>query len=180
MPLSKGQLCADRLIAWLNPFCERIEVAGSIRRGRPEVGDVDLVCIPRVMEEMDMFGTVVNRRNLTLEEIRRRCAKEGWCGGPEGSNYVQWTAGGIQVDLWFTTPKEWTSVLLCRTGSARHNIWLAELAKASGGHWNPHHGLRLQSGLVDAHDEAAIYSALGVVFIPPRERDYPQFLRYLP
>lgn len=172
MPLSKGRLCADRLTGWLGPFCERIEVAGSIRRGRPEVGDVDLVAIPKVLEDADMFGTVTGRRNLAAEAIRARVQKEGWTLSKDGADHLSWLAKTIQVDLWFATPRTWGSVLLCRTGSAQHNIWLAERAKAKGGHWNPHHGLRIPGQAhVVSETEDAIYQALEIAPIAPHARE---------
>jgi DNA polymerase/3'-5' exonuclease PolX len=45
MELQQAQKIASQVIQTLKPFCERIEVAGSIRRKRPFVHDIDLVCI---------------------------------------------------------------------------------------------------------------------------------------
>ena len=172
MPLSKGRLCADRLIAWLAPFCHRIEVAGSIRRERQEVGDVDLVAIPRRIVETDMFGTQTGSRNLAAEEILARVTRDGWSVTKSGQDHISWMAKSIQVDIWFTHPWAWGTVLLCRTGSAQHNIWLAEKAKSKGGHWNPHHGLRLPGQtVVISETEDSIYHALGIIPIAPHARE---------
>ncbi len=46
MELEKAQIIADQVKNKLAPFCERIEIAGSIRRRRPFVHDIDIVAIP--------------------------------------------------------------------------------------------------------------------------------------
>lgn len=53
LPLIAVVPVAEGLIRQLLPGCERIEVAGSIRRGRPDVGDIELVAIPRTTTEPD-------------------------------------------------------------------------------------------------------------------------------
>ena len=70
MPLAQAQGYAEKVLEWLGPFCERIEVAGSIRRRRPEVNDVDIVVIPKVTEQRDLLGQVVATQNHCLEFIR--------------------------------------------------------------------------------------------------------------
>jgi DNA polymerase/3'-5' exonuclease PolX len=47
MELSRAREIAKRVLVLLRPFCERAEIAGSIRRGKPEVGDIEIVVIPK-------------------------------------------------------------------------------------------------------------------------------------
>ena len=47
MPLKQAQGYAAKIVDWLRPYCEHIEIAGSIRRECATCADVDLVCIPR-------------------------------------------------------------------------------------------------------------------------------------
>ncbi len=58
--LEVARLKADALLHHLSPVCERIEVAGSIRRGKTHVGDIELVAVPRMFEHVsaqaDLFG----------------------------------------------------------------------------------------------------------------------------
>lgn len=46
MELAKARIIADEVIKRLPPYCKRIKVAGSVRRNKSEVNDIDLVLIP--------------------------------------------------------------------------------------------------------------------------------------
>ncbi len=46
-PLAEGEAIASALVADLEPYCARIQVAGSIRRRKEMVGDIEIVAIPR-------------------------------------------------------------------------------------------------------------------------------------
>lgn len=54
LPLQKAEKWAKRVVEILAPHCERIEIAGSIRRKKSEIADIEIVCIPK--RESDMFG----------------------------------------------------------------------------------------------------------------------------
>ncbi|MEW6287659.1 MAG: hypothetical protein AB1509_15670 [Chloroflexota bacterium] len=54
LPLPEAQKIAARVIDALAPHCQRIEVAGSIRRQSPQVGDIEIVCQPKT--GADLFG----------------------------------------------------------------------------------------------------------------------------
>ena len=174
---------AGRLVGWLTPFCERIAVAGSIRRERPAPADIDLVAIPRIAVQHDLLGAECARRNLLFEEIARRVAAEArWelvRGGTEAAqNVCTFIANAVQVDVFCATDQTWGTVLLCRTGSKDHNIWLAQRAQRFGGHWNPHQSLTIRARAIPTFTEEAIYTALDVRFIEPKDREI-EYLRRL-
>ena len=60
MRLDEATAIAERVVEILRPHCDRIEVAGSVRRGKPEVGDIEVVCIPRTTVS-GLFGDIVER-----------------------------------------------------------------------------------------------------------------------
>lgn len=173
MNLIYAQRCAEKLINWLMPFCEKIQVAGSIRRERQTVGDVDLVVIPKLRTEKDLLGTITGHQNLVADEVRRRAAEERWTILKDGPAYLVWMARTVQVDIWFATRATWGTVLMCRTGSKEHNIWLASRAGEMGGHWNPHHGLTIGQTTASETEES-IYQLAGVPFIEPGRREAGQ------
>jgi DNA polymerase/3'-5' exonuclease PolX len=82
------------------------------------------------------------------------------------------------TDLFTTTPTNWGSLLLCRTGSREHNVWICERALSMGLKWNPYRGLlgpSKQDGPLDtiiaSATEQDILSALGLEWIPPVMRE---------
>ena len=65
-------------------------------------------------------------------------------------------------------PSNFGILLLARTGSAMHNVWLAQ---AAGLHFNPHRGLLRRGALIASAEEVEIFKALGLRFIPPEDRE---------
>jgi DNA polymerase/3'-5' exonuclease PolX len=55
MLIAQATVIAERVKAELAPYCERIEIAGSVRRRKPQVKDIELVAIPRQVTA-DRFG----------------------------------------------------------------------------------------------------------------------------
>lgn len=173
MNLSLARRLAEQIEIELQPYCDRLVIAGSIRRHRPEVGDIDLVCIPKGISGREAILALC-ARGPTARKL-----KEGaqyvvfWCGLPEGIVF--------QLDLWFahrdqkslidTTPSNFGMLLLSRTGSARHNIYLAQVAKRRGLHFNPHKGILRGEEIVASRTEEEIFSALGLPYIRPEDRE---------
>lgn len=179
MNLGFATRCAARIAERFGPFAERIQVAGSIRRRRPEVGDIDLVAIPKVSAGRDLFGAPQDPRNLLADEVRRVCTAEGWSLIRDGVEFSIFESRGVQVDLWYATQETFASIFLCRTGSKEHNVWLAMRALGRDSKWVPNRGLYVSGRPVPAENEEAIYAALGLPLLDPvTGRDEPAFRRY--
>lgn len=173
MKLLHAQCFAEKIVTALAPFCDKIEIAGSIRRGRANVGDIDLVCIPRGLQGRE--GMLARcGRGPTARKVK------------DGEQYVVFeydfpSGGTVQLDLWFAhsgggdmfnpDPSNWGMLLLARTGSAMHNVWLAQHAKACGLHFNPHRGILKRDAVIASETEEAIFAALGVAYIRPEDRE---------
>lgn len=166
MPLARARALAEKIAAQLRPFCERVEIAGSIRRGRPVCGDIDLVCLPKPGGK---------------EEIVRRCHQAAKLM-KHGEQYVVFElANGFQLDLWFAhagggdlfapEPSNFGVLLLARTGSAMHNVWIAQTAQAERLHFNPHKGILRGREVIASTTEQEIFDALGLAFIAPERRE---------
>ena len=165
LQIGKAQKYAALIAAELAPFCHRIEVAGSVRRGCDYVGDIDLVAIPK-----DMQGL---RARLT-----RNCITE--CVGDENLRVV--TSIGVQIDLFLARgagrdllnqiPSTWGSVMLCRTGSVKHNIWFIQQAQRKNLTWRVQRGLYTPEGeCVASETEEAMFAAVGLKYVPPERRN---------
>ncbi len=158
MELERAQSIADEVIKRLSPYCQRIGVAGSVRRQKPMVRDVDLVLIPSDPWNLEMEVLALARPlqpELSGDKLKRL-------------NY-----NGTQVDLYYATPETWATLLLIRTGSKENNIRLATLAKKRGWHLAASgDGLFNDRGERIAGDtEESIYEALGLPYQEPSERN---------
>lgn len=156
---------AAKLVENLAPFCARIAVAGSIRRRRPHVGDIDLVIEP-----------IAGKRRY----IRDRCLSWKPQVLQDGDQNLLFIVKGIQIDIFFSDepgkdlfaePSNYGSLLVCRTGSMQFNVWLAARAKRMFLHWNPYRGVVQKGKIIASQTEADVFKALGLDFIKPEERE---------
>ncbi|MES2705161.1 MAG: hypothetical protein V4726_01030 [Verrucomicrobiota bacterium] len=169
IPSAKAAALAERIVAELAPCCALIAVAGSIRRGLPDAGDIDIVCLPRWQREADLSAAF------------RACAMSGGIiQDGRISKRCQLRKSGVQLDLWVAhhavpdllapLPCNWGAMLLTYTGSPSFNIRCVERAKALGKTLRPGHGVIDQDGTVHSATEEAIFTALEWDFIPPSNR----------
>ena len=100
MTLSFADKCVEKLLPWLRGISVKAEVAGSVRRRRPEVNDLDFVCVPTLKVARDLMGDVLELRDETAVAIRERIQAEAWAPIKDGPLYFQWIAKGVQVDVW--------------------------------------------------------------------------------
>lgn len=155
MWLSEGQRVANALLKFLSPMCERIAVAGSIRRQSPEVHDVDMVLIPRPLT--DIVGTL--QRSLSATVLKR------------GPKVVNLRIDGVGVDLNFATRETFDALLLFRTGSEAHNTMLATKARRMGLRFTPYGVYTHDGERVDRGTEESIFDVLGEPYRAPHERE---------
>lgn len=161
MRLEEAKTIANRVKQTLTPYCDRIEIAGSIRRGKPTVHDIDVVIIPNQQALLTI--------NYALSRIGT-IAKDG----PK-IKQLWYTENQTlaSIDLYIATPLTWPTLLLIRTGSKENNIRLCALARRKGWHLKANgEGLLDQAGNRLAGDtEQSIYQALGIPYQEPEERD---------
>jgi len=154
MILERAQKIAEAVVKRLTPYCKKIEVAGSIRRRKPWVKDIDLVLIPS-----DLW----NLQHEIMGLGQPRAA---------GSKIMRVMAGATQIDIYIASEQTWATLLLIRTGSAENNIRLCSRAKELGWHLAASgDGLFNEKGQRIAGDtEISIYNALGLPWQRPEER----------
>ncbi len=135
----------------------RVEVAGSLRRGRESVHDVDLVAATDRPEELQ---AALAAHPAVERELSR---------GDASSSVA--THAGVRLELAVGAPEAFGNLLQHATGSAAHNIRLRELAVRQGLSVSQH-GILGPDGARATHaDEEEVYAALGLHPVPPELRE---------
>jgi len=154
---------AEAIVAELGRLecVERIAYAGSLRRGRETIGDLDILAASRDAQAlMDAF--------TGRAEVARVLGR-----GDTKSSVL--TKSGVQVDLRVVPLDRFGAALMYFTGSKEHNIVLRERAIAQGMRLNEYGLFRSdaaeESAPVAAAGEEEVYAALGLDWIPPTMRE---------
>lgn len=136
MKYEKAYPIARDLANQLAPYCERIEIAGGIRRKKAEPHDIELVAIAKTEPICDMFGHEIGERDLLEECLADLVASERLRIGPkQGPRFKQFQVlqSGIMLDLFVVRyPAQWGVLFAIRTGPAHYSHWLVT-QRAKGG-----------------------------------------------
>jgi DNA polymerase/3'-5' exonuclease PolX len=187
VPLEVARKLACEVIEKLRPACQRIEIAGSIRRAKPEVGDIELVVVPASGKGQMTLDAVDAPSATAIPNLVRALITSGYFSlGPQskdsrkapfGERYIKVLRSESKtvVDLFIVLPPaQWGVVYLIRTGSAdfSHDFVTAiqrkcfrsrdgHLERAEGDGW----------ATVSTPEEEDVFRAVGAKFIEPHERE---------
>lgn len=139
-PQAEALAVAKELCAQLAPHCERIEIAGSIRRRKPMVSDIEVLFIPKQAErKIDLFlSGFEDLADLWLTDALRRGIlaarpnKKGVATWGAQNKYATHMATGIPVDFFATDAAGWARSIVIRTGPKEFNIRLIQSAHRRG------------------------------------------------
>ena len=170
--LSKVDALIEPLLAHMReaPGVERIEVAGSYRRRKDTIGDVDLLVqaelpAPAVMEHFTAFGSV---------------EKVVAAGDTRGSVVLR---SGLEVDLRVIPARSFGAALHYFTGSKEHNVAVRQIAQRQGLRVNEWGVFRMPEGVdpadvgkedgerVAGETESSVFEVLGMGWVPPVLRE---------
>lgn len=194
MELSQAKAIAERFCTLLEPACERVQVAGSIRRKKLDVGDIEVLVEPLMVprpgtliadELIPATDSHVERlvRVETLLEFDDECRRNGqrlkrlvW-GTETGSSR-------IAIDLFICfPPSAWGALMAIRTGPAGFSKLLVtkrayggampdELQQRDGALWGP-------SGRLDTPTEKEYFVAIGLPDWAPADRTEERLRAFL-
>ena len=179
-PRADALAVAREICARLSPHCERLVVAGSLRRKKQDVGDVEILYISRLEErQADLLTTEMV--SLADEEIARMLADGTLSKRPSRTGGTAWGSknklalhrSGLPVDLFRTAAESWWNYLVCRTGPADSNTRIATEAQRRGYQWNPYSSgfTRLADGTTfPMQSEEAVFAFVGLPYCAPEGR----------
>ncbi len=149
MELEKAKEIALELCSNLETYCHKLMIVGSIRRNKPEVRDIDIVCIPISKIQLPYNSRII--RN--------------------GEKIIAFIHKGMQIDLYLSTEQTFETLVLIRTGSINHNKKLCTIAKEKG--WKlkaSGEGLIDGEGKIIANTEKSILETLLGQYVEPEMR----------
>jgi DNA polymerase (family 10) len=161
IPLYTAFTLAEEVIAYVRQSAgvKRISTAGSLRRMRETIGDIDILASGK-------DGAAIIRRFVRFPRATRVLAE----GVTKGSVMIATEAGEKQVDLRIVDDSEFGAALQYFTGSKAHNIKLRGMAKTKGLKISEY-GVFRGDKKIAGREEADVYAALGLPFIPPELRE---------
>ncbi len=201
-PLAQLRHHAEQLCARLAPCCERLAIAGSIRRQRSDPADIELVAVPHLAPVRDLFGALRTPTNRLWEQLALWREPAG-PGGPPlltdrkgadgkgawGQRYVRALYApqpglSISLDLFMVLPPaQWGVIYALRTGPSDFNRLLVT-PSAQGGALPA--GRSVQGGQlwregqpVPTPEEGHFFSALGLPYWSPGQRSGQQLTQHL-
>jgi len=177
-PDSFARDIAETFVNDIKDTCEQIEIVGSLRRNKIAVNDIDIICIPKFIQEEDetLFGEPV-QTNLLDRRLSQFCFKgilSLEANGSKIKRFIKSVDGeDVPIDIYIADKNTWWTLMLVRTGSKNHNIMLAKRAidmhmqlKADGS------GLLSPGGtIIPIESEEQIFRLLNLPYRIPEERE---------
>ena len=144
---------AKRIVSSLKLYCKKIQIAGSIRRGEKNPGDIDIFLIPKNKKKI---GEILEKKGRKI------------LGGEQK---VFFRIEEIEVELYYTTSEEWGAALLAYSSRRGSGIGLRIIARLKGFKLNQHGLFNRKTGKrIAGKTEEEIYKALGRHWKKPEER----------
>ena len=164
MKLEEAERIAKELVLQLRDACLEIEVAGSVRRRKPWVKDVEILYIPK--------PGLFDPTEMKIAELINRGFLEVRGGYGEWNKFLRHVESGLNVDLFKTTPDRWAVSLVVRTGPKESNIKIATAARRKG--WRFHaygRGFTDERGReIVCRTEREVFELVGLEYKPPEQR----------
>lgn len=179
MKLDEARRVAEAVVARLRPQCERIAVAGSVRREEPEVHDVEIVYVATMAATP---GQLLDVHSYPLtEDVIKAMVDEGLLrydtdvrrNGPKYKRMIHCPSGAV-VELFRAESENWGLILALRTGPAKFNKMLVAHGW-EGGVLPPDHKVRdgylWRRGVIfPTPEEESFFRAIEVPCWPPQMR----------
>lgn len=171
---------AENICESLRPLCENIIIAGSLRRRKPDVGDIEILYVARIENRPD--GLFDTRNFNPVDELLEIALREGnLCKRPNVRGHFTWgeknklavhLPSSIPVDFFATTKENWWCSLVIRTGGKETNLKLTTGAQRLGRTLNAYGaGITCSDGtVIPATSERHVFELCNVPYLDPENR----------
>jgi DNA polymerase/3'-5' exonuclease PolX len=164
MELKEAARIAESVKERLAPHCLRVEIGGSVRREKPNVKDIEIVCVPKPYETglfASGIATVVDEWKFLMGVLGPKC-KYAKRELPEG----------INLDLFIAKEDNFGLILLIRTGSSEWNIGTMIPALRRNGYFMEDGRLWAENGAsgIATRKELHVFQYAGLSYVPPKMR----------
>lgn len=154
---------ANYIKSLLEPHCERIEIAGSIRRKCEWIGDIEIVCIPKPYDTglfESGIATVLERWEIVKGKLDQHC------------KYTQrLLPDGTKVDLFFAEPGNWGTIFAIRTGSAEYSHLELAVRWNRKGYVSENGYLYKDKEKHECREEEDVFKICGIPYVEPEKRN---------
>ncbi|WP_286755479.1 hypothetical protein [Roseivirga sp. UBA838] len=164
IPLSYARGLAEKIKQELASHCERIEIAGSIRRQKPMVKDIEIVAIPKP------FDTGIFSTGIATVVNQWRCIKGELT---PNSKYTQrMLPEAVRLDLFLCTPQNWGWIFALRTGSDDFNQFILLRKIREAGYTAEDGYICMNGSPIWVKEETDFFERIKMDFVPPEQRNY--------
>ena len=157
----EAEKLAQQIRIAVETHCEVIEIAGSIRRQKNKVHDIDFVAVAKNDSEWQKIN----------EKLRQLKAEPSCAGNSLIKAFLPCRKGLFQVDFYRAKPSTFGIHMVIRTGSAEHNMWLAAYAISRGMRLKYSEGLTKEGCAIAGEDEKGLFMALDLPCPLPSQRE---------
>jgi DNA polymerase/3'-5' exonuclease PolX len=165
LPLAAAEHIAVGVMLQLEPDCEVISLAGSLRRQRPTIGDIEIVCVPKAYDASPLFCSGIARVVNQWPKVK----------GELPCRYTQRILSeGIRLDLFMVHLDGYGLQRAIRTGSADWCRTVLAPAWVRAGYHSEGGLLRRADGsLVPCRTEPELFTLIGLRWVDPQDREVP-------
>jgi len=162
MKHSEAKLIADELISVLEPYCIRIEIAGSVRRKKANVKDIEICLVPKNKNKLfNILGLFLLKYNKDFKYFKN------------GERYKQFEFKGINIDMFIGNENNWGLLFAVRTGPAEFSTKILSTWKkvSKGGYSKDGYLHDGEDKMIFTPEETDVFTLCKMEFIEPEFRN---------
>ena len=157
MEYTQALQIAEKVKQELEPHCERIEIAGSIRRKKPEVKDIEIVAIPK--STWGGLKNIVDKWKKVKGELPCKYTQRIL---PED----------IKLDLFFATERNFGLIFAIRTGSAEYSHYVLANGWVKAGYKSIDGILTKNNQQQEVREEIDLFNLIKIPYVEPEKRSF--------